>query len=66
MNVRMPARLCFGVLERCSTASREYAVLKTFHGGLIPLGGYDVEILCDVTDAELLDRAKHFYPEAMP
>jgi hypothetical protein len=48
------------------SGSREYAVLKTFHGGLIPLGGYDVEILCDVTDAELLDRAKHFYPEAMP
>jgi hypothetical protein len=42
-------------------------VLKTFHGELIPPGGYDVEILCDVTDAELLlDRAKHFHPEAMP
>jgi hypothetical protein len=65
--LKMPARLYFGFMGRCSTASREYAVLKTFHGELIPLGDYDVEILCTVTDAELLlDCATRFYPDAVP
>jgi hypothetical protein len=63
--LKMPARLYFGFMGRCSTASREYPVLKTFHGELIPPGDYDVEILCAVTDA-LLDCATAFYPDAIP
>jgi len=65
--LKLPARLYFGFLGRCSTASREYAVLKSAHAKLIPPGDYNVETLCDVSDAELLlDRAMKFYPEAVP
>lgn len=67
MNVKKPARLYFGFMGRCSTASREYAVLKSVHAELIPPGDYNVEIFCDVTDAELLlGSATKFYPEAVP
>lgn len=65
--LKMPARLYFGFLGRCSTASREYAVLKGIHPELIAPGDYNVETLCDVTDAEeLLDCAVKFYSEAVP
>ena len=65
--LKLPARLYFGFLGRCSTASREYEVLKSAHAKLISPGDYNVEILCDATDAELLlDRATKFYPEAVP
>ena len=65
--LKMPARLYFGLLGRCSTASREYAVLKGIHAELIPPGDYNVETLCDVTDAELLlDCAARFWAEAAP
>ena len=65
--LKMPVRLYFGFLGRCSTASREYAVLKSAHAKLLPPGDYNVELLCDVTDAELLlDRATKFYPKVVP
>ena len=65
--LKLPARLYFGFLGRCSTASREYAVLNSVHAELIPPGDYNVELLCDVTDGQLLlDRATKFYPEAVP
>ena len=65
--LKIPVRLYFGFLGRCSTGSREYVVLKNVHAELIPPGDYNVELLCDVTDAELLlDRATKFYPEAVP
>jgi len=65
--LKMPARLYFGFMGRCPTASREYVVLKNVHAELIPPGDYNVELLCDVTDAELLlDRATKFYAEAAP
>ena len=63
----MPVRVYYAFLGRCPTASREYAVLKNSMVEPIPLGNYNVETLCEVHDAELLlDRAKQFYPEAVP
>ena len=65
--LKIPARLYFGFMGRCPTTSREYAVLNSVHAELIPPGYYNVELLCDVTDGELLlDRATKFYPEAVP
>jgi hypothetical protein len=63
----MPVRVYFALLGRCPTAGREYAVLKNSMVQPVPPGDYNVETLCEVHDTELLlDRAKRFYPEAVP
>ena len=60
-------RVYFGFLGRLPLESREYAVLKTSIIESAPAGGYNLEILCEASDAELLlDRAHQFYPEAIP
>ena len=63
----MPVRVYFAFLGRCPAASREYEVLKNSMVQPPPPGDYNVETLCEVDDTELLlDRAKRFYPEAVP
>ena len=63
----MPVRIYFGFLGRLPLESREYAVLKTSIIESAPPGEYNLEILCEADDAELLlDHAKRFYPDDVP
>ena len=65
--LKMPVRVYFAFLGRFPAASREYAVLKNSMVQPVPPGDYTVETLCEAHDTELLlDRAKRFYPEAVP
>jgi hypothetical protein len=65
--LKMPVAIYLALLGRCPLASREYAVLKNALVHPVSSGDYDVETLCDVSDAELLlKRAKLFYPAAVP
>ena len=69
---KMPVRVYFGFLGRLTLESREYAVLKTsiVESAIVesaPSGDYNVEILCEASDTELLlQHAKNFYPDAVP
>lgn len=63
----MPVRVYFAFLGRLPASSREYAALKNSVIQPVSTGDYNVETLCEVHDTELLlDRAKQFYPDAVP
>jgi hypothetical protein len=64
----MPVAVYLSLLGRCPLASREYAVLRnSVVGAAHREPDYVVETLCEEADAErLLDRAKKFYPAAVP
>ena len=64
LRLRMPVRIYAGLCGRFSLQDRECSVLKI---PLNPPCSADVEVVCGVADAKLLlDRAKQFYPEAVP
>lgn len=60
-------RVYFAFLSRLPVDSRGYAVLKTSIIQSVPPGDYNVEVLCDLLDTELLlDHAKQLCSEAVP
>jgi hypothetical protein len=63
----MPVKVHSGFLQACPLTSREYVILKNSLVQASRTGQPRVEILCDHRDVTLLlDRAKNFYPDAMP
>jgi len=63
----LPVRIYFVLLGGFPVDSREYTVLKTSILESVPPGDYNIEILCDVPDTELLlEHAKRFCPECVP
>ena len=63
----MPIGIYAGFLGRCLLSSREYAALKNSVIERAPGSSSIVEILCHSTEATLLlDRARRFYPVAVP
>jgi len=61
----MPVKVHSGFLQTCPLTSREYVILKNSLVQASRTGQPRVEILCDHRDVTL-DRAKNFYPDAMP
>jgi hypothetical protein len=58
----MPLGICVGFLGRCPAASREYAVLRNSVIESNGSGKFEVHILCDPPDAEvLLEHARRSY-----
>jgi hypothetical protein len=63
----MPIGIYAGFLGRCLLASREYAALKNSVIERVPGSSSLIEILCHPSEATLLlDRARRFYPAAVP
>jgi hypothetical protein len=63
----MPVKVHSSLLEACPLMSREYVILKNSLVQASATGEPTVEVLCNASEtALLLNRAKDFYPEAMP